>query len=127
MINYYDDILWSFNKSNDNVNFSTDNDTLDAYKKPIVSLWRAVILQAIMDIVTDYKRTDDKVEKFYAKNWALNFSEDFITVCEFAELDPKSVHKNIKEICKMDNIKNITTVIKSRLNKNSQHIFNITR
>ena len=58
---------------------------------PNVSLWRAVILQSILDRLTQSKRGDDIMARKNAKNWMNIQNEEFRTVCQFAQLEPTFV------------------------------------
>ena len=56
-----------------------------------VSLWRAVITQAIIDSVNTSKRGDRKKAKESALNWFDMANENFLLVCKFAEMCPDEV------------------------------------
>lgn len=62
------------------------------------AIWRAVVVQVIADLTTDnYKFTEQSRKyknKFYIK------SEDFKTVCEYADLNYSYVLKRINKILK---------------------------
>ena len=58
---------------------------------PEVSLWRAVILQSILDRLTQSKRGEDIMARKNAKNWMNINNEKFRTVCQFAQLEPDFV------------------------------------
>jgi len=95
--------------SNDSVSIQTSNghtnvshvklndiiDTCDNLKfdpsRNIVSLFRAVIMQSLIDIVSNSKRTEDKLAKRDAIDWMQINNPDFNTVCLFANLSPKWV------------------------------------
>lgn len=58
---------------------------------PEVALWRAVILQSILDRLTQSKRGSDIRARKNAKNWMNIKNEDFLAVCAFAQLEPDFV------------------------------------
>ena len=62
------------------------------------SLWGAVILQALVDATTDYKRTEYRIEKKKSTEWLLEATSDFISVCQMASMSPKYVRDKAKEI-----------------------------
>ena len=62
------------------------------------AMWRAVILQAFIDITNNYTRTEDKIAKYNAKSWLLKMSNDFIDVCVLADYDPYFVMQKAKEV-----------------------------
>ncbi len=78
-----------------------DNEKDNTMESNIRSLWRAVILQAIIDATGDYKRTENKLEKDKAKAWIEEEGEEFKLVCELAGYNHKYVKnkalKTIKE------------------------------
>ncbi|ABD44601.1 hypothetical protein ECHHL_0332 [Ehrlichia chaffeensis str. Heartland] len=70
------------------------------------SMWKAVILQAIIDSTSNYRRMENKLEKIKATNWLNDFSRDFITVCHFAGYNPLSVRNKAKRIISDNKILN---------------------
>jgi len=62
-----------------------------------VSLWRAVITQALMDAKSNSKKNSFIKAKKEAISWLLGGSDDFILVCELADLDSKYVMNNAKK------------------------------
>lgn len=67
----------------------------NAYLTPEVSLWRAVILQAILDRITQSKRIENIKARKDAEKWFDIKNEDFVTVCRFATLNPDFVIKQV--------------------------------
>ena len=71
---------------------------------PYVSLWRAVILQALQDAGSNSKKPEFKKNKARAISWLTIESDDLKEVCEMAELPVKYVMKSsakaIKNNCK---------------------------
>ena len=70
-----------------------------------VALWKAVVLQSILDSCTPIKNTDKindihEREKFNNKIQANTFLEtkDFELICSFANLDPDYIKKNKEKI-----------------------------
>ena len=62
------------------------------------SMWKAVILQAIIDSTSNYRRMENKLEKIKATNWLSDLSEDFVNVCHFAGYSPLSVRNKARKI-----------------------------
>jgi hypothetical protein len=62
---------------------------------PEVAIWKAVIMQAVLDIVNTSKRTEHKVAKENAINWFDVRNINFVTVCHYARLEPEWVVKKI--------------------------------
>ncbi|QJC27336.1 hypothetical protein ANPL_01125 [Anaplasma platys] len=60
------------------------------------SLWGAVILQAFIDITSNYKRTENNLEKTKAYNWINDMHSDFITVCHLAGYNPVYVRNKMR-------------------------------
>ncbi len=58
---------------------------------PEVALFRAVILQAIIDAVNNSKRTEDMVAKKSALEWLNLYNEDFLTVCDLAKMSANGI------------------------------------
>ncbi len=75
----------------------------------IESLWKAVILQAIIDATTNYKRKEYQLEKQKAISWLLKWNDDFITVCSMANCDPRYVRARAQAV--LDKKKHITRLI----------------
>jgi hypothetical protein len=53
-----------------------------------LALWRAVITQALMDAASNSAKMEAKHEKSQAVCWLTRYSEDFKTVCDFADYSP---------------------------------------
>ncbi|MDB1135203.1 hypothetical protein [Candidatus Anaplasma sp. TIGMIC] len=62
------------------------------------ALWGAVILQAMIDITSNYKRTENNLEKTKAYNWISDMHSDFITVCHFAGYNPIYVRNKMRSM-----------------------------
>ncbi|MGN7618587.1 MAG: hypothetical protein ACTJLM_00990 [Ehrlichia sp.] len=62
------------------------------------SMWKAVILQAIIDSTSNYRRMENRLEKIKATNWLSDLSEDFVNVCHFAGYSPLSVQSKARRI-----------------------------
>lgn len=60
------------------------------------ALWAAVITQALMDAGSESRKPEARHEKAKAIRWLLGNSEDFITVCQNADLDPQYVRGKAK-------------------------------
>ncbi|UQD54080.1 hypothetical protein [Anaplasma phagocytophilum] len=62
------------------------------------SLWGAVILQAMIDITSNYKRTENNIEKSKAYNWVSDMHNDFTTVCHLAGYHPMYVKRKMHRL-----------------------------
>ncbi|KJV65484.1 MULTISPECIES: hypothetical protein [Ehrlichia] len=82
-----------------------DNRVLEEYMS-YQSMWKAVILQAIIDSTSNYRRMENKLEKVKATNWLNDFSKDFITVCHFAGYNPLNIQSKTKSIISNNRILN---------------------
>lgn len=58
-----------------------------------MALWTAVITQALMDAGSESRKPDAQHEKAKAIRWLLGNSEDFVTVCQNAGLDPDNIRR----------------------------------
>lgn len=55
------------------------------------ALWRSVILQAFIDLKNNSKKKIANTYRVKATLWFNMKNKDFLTVCEYANLDPKYV------------------------------------
>jgi hypothetical protein len=60
------------------------------------AMWRAVITQALMDAASNSRKACSISERLKARVWLKGNSEDFITVCTFADMDPEYVKMQAK-------------------------------
>lgn len=65
--------------------------------RSIISLFRSVIMQALIDAMGQSKRTEDKIAKLQAIQWLRNNGKDFQMVCFFADLSPTWVMRKSQE------------------------------
>jgi hypothetical protein len=84
------------NPSNKEQNIKSKND--DNFLLFNRALWRAVILQAIIDIINESSRTESKVAKIEAKKWVFIDNEDFDNVCLMAGYKKDYIRKKIMDI-----------------------------
>lgn len=82
----------NFNADIDGRNISLAEDKFD-YTKDEVSLWRAVITQALMDAGSNSSKKEMLYAQSQAVSWLSANSEDFNTVCLMADMDPVEVRK----------------------------------
>ncbi|QXK91778.1 hypothetical protein HL033_03380 [Neoehrlichia mikurensis] len=95
------DILNSYEYCNTyNIDYFDDleSNELLGEQKRYNSLWEAVILQAMIDLTSNYKRTENKLEKIKAFNWINDLHDDFITVCYFTGYSPIYVRNKARKI-----------------------------
>ena len=62
-----------------------------------ISLFRAVIMQAITDCYTLSKRTEDANARYDAVEWFRLDNYDFLKICRYADMDPEFVLSKAKE------------------------------
>jgi hypothetical protein len=86
------------------------------------SLWRAVILQSIIDIVNNSSRTENKIAKIEAKQWVFKENEDFYEVCNLAGYNAKYVRKKIMEIMRQNLV---SKIIINKMSKEEKCNFNV--
>ena len=67
------------------------------------ALWRAVILQAILDACSNSGRTEDQLAKRDAKEWLLSNSNDFKQVAHLAGMAPDYARR--RALCAIENSK----------------------
>jgi uncharacterized protein (UPF0147 family) len=60
------------------------------------ALWQAVVVQAVMDILSNAKCPKVRRAKKQALNWLKKSNEDFLMVCSFAGFDPDFVIRGMK-------------------------------
>jgi hypothetical protein len=63
---------------------------------PCTALWRAVIMQALIDAGNNFKRAEYKNYKAQAISWLSGNSDDFLEVCMLADMEPDYVKKMTK-------------------------------
>lgn len=73
--------------SEGNINYDYGNDQFFCCR----ALWRAIIMQAILDLTSNSSRTEEKLAKKQAESWLLGNSIDFLDVCRWAEYSPQRV------------------------------------
>ena len=90
------------NNNNNNVNNNNKNNEKDfnyrysnnnLYFKSEIALWKAVILQALVDLQSNSKKKIANTYRIKALMWFNLKNEEFITVCNYAGLDPKYVYE----------------------------------
>ena len=91
------------------------------------ALWRAVIMQAITDIINNYSRTEDKIEKEFARQWILDGREDFLTVCSMAEYNSYYIQRKVKSIIKNNTKYNHNTLNVMKRKIDNKGINNINK
>lgn len=65
-------------------------------EKRIRGLWRAVIMQMLVDASNNSKKKQYKLYKTRALEWLKGDNADFFTVCALADMDPEYVKYQAK-------------------------------
>ena len=94
--------IHNINENDFNYKYSNDN----IYYKSEIALWKAVILQALLDLQTTSKKKIANTYRVKALMWFNLKNDEFLTVCNYAGLDPKYVY------------------LKSQIVKNNNNFFN---
>ncbi|MFY9589596.1 hypothetical protein [Rickettsia endosymbiont of Halotydeus destructor] len=68
---------------------------------PDVALRRAIITQAIIDATNISPKMEAKKMEYEAKGWIFGRSEDFLSICFEAEIEPSVVVRITKELIKL--------------------------
>lgn len=82
------------NSNCEDFNYKYSNDNF--YYKSEIALWKAVILQALVDLQSNSKKKIANTYRIKALMWFNLKNQDFITVCNYAGLDPKYVYKKAR-------------------------------
>ncbi len=67
-------------------------------------LWKAVILQAILDIKNNGNKVMDRVNRAKAILWINPNKKDFINACQMAEINPQRVYEYKLKLLKQQEI-----------------------
>ncbi len=79
------------NIEEEDFDFKYSNDNI--YYKSEIALWKAVILQALVDLQSNSKKKIANTYRIKALMWFNLKNEDFLQVCEYAGLDPNYVYE----------------------------------
>jgi|GEM_PF-2402959 len=63
----------------------------------VCALWKAVITQALIDAASNSKKRIDRLNKIRSIEWLREGGEDFVEVCNMANLDPQYVQRKALE------------------------------
>lgn len=61
------------------------------------ALWVAVITQAMMDALSNCKKSESQYQKHEARCWLTGNSKDFIDVCLSADMNPDYIRRKAKQ------------------------------
>lgn len=88
----------NINKNNtyEEFDYRYSNDNL--YFKSEIALWKAVILQALVDLQSNSKKKIANTYRIKALMWFNLKNKEFLTVCNYAGLDPKYVYEKSRLI-----------------------------
>lgn len=62
------------------------------------ALWRAVILQAMLDAVTRSRKPEAEHTRGQARKWLASRSRDFALVCDLGGMEPSYVRRMAKKV-----------------------------
>lgn len=68
---------------------------------PEVNMYKAVIMQHIIDCTNTSNNNESRRLEIEAKTWLFGNSKDFLIVCDFAKITPWEVQKIAKEAIQM--------------------------
>ena len=77
----------------ENTDFEYRYSNNNLYFKSEIALWKAVILQALVDLQSNSKKKIANTYRIKALMWFNLKNEEFLTVCNYAGLDPKYVYE----------------------------------
>lgn len=77
-----------------NYKYSNDN----VYYKGEIALWKAVILQAMVDLQSNSKKKIANTYRVKALMWFNLKNKEFLQVCNWAGLDPKYVYEKAMKV-----------------------------
>ena len=83
-MSYYQDLLKIMG-----INFATEMVKQD--KSSEIKLWRAVINNALGDVILTLSDRKSSIKKMEVHNWIMNNDDDFQQVCYYADLEPSNV------------------------------------
>lgn len=84
------------NKGLEEFNYKYSNDNI--YYKCEIALWKAVILQALVDLQSNSKKNIANTYRIKALMWFNLKNEEFIKICNWADLDPKYVIQKARKV-----------------------------
>ena len=78
-----------------NLNVSSEDNKINNSISPNVNLFRAVISQAVIDVLSNNPKLLQ--EKHEAKRWLFYSDKDFSQICDMAELDQQYTREKIRK------------------------------
>jgi uncharacterized protein YozE (UPF0346 family) len=81
-----------------NINCGTFESFYKVELNPEQALWKAVILQAFVDLKNNSKKKITKTYKLKSALWFNKSNENFAIVCDYADLNANYVHKFAERI-----------------------------
>jgi hypothetical protein len=67
-------------------------------RKRETSLWKAVVMQALVDLASKSNKKMAKIHRIRSIMWLNLLNKDFLTTCSLASLDPYYVYQKAQEI-----------------------------
>lgn len=81
------------NEANTNLKCILNIQEREMVYKKYRTLWRAVILQALVDLKSNSNKKSNNINRTQAMIWINPNKKEFKTVCERAELDPNFIYE----------------------------------
>jgi hypothetical protein len=72
---------------------------------PEQRLWRAVLAQAMYDLLSDNAEVEEDGYRMLAECWITNKHKDFVEVCRNAGFDPNYIHEQAHKLLKIKKLK----------------------
>ncbi|MDD2839887.1 MAG: hypothetical protein PHY80_02030 [Rickettsiales bacterium] len=91
-------IVQKTNTELEKFNYKYSNDNL--YYRGEIALWKAVILQGLIDLQSNSKKKIANTYRIKALMWFNLKNEEFLQVCNWAGLDPTYVYQKAKKVKK---------------------------
>lgn len=89
---------------------------------PEQRLWRAVIVQVMYDILSDYSNNyRDEGDESLALAWVQNKHKDFVDVCRNAGFEPDYIYKKIHNLINLKKLKKIGIIWNYKRKENNDY------
>jgi hypothetical protein len=79
-------------------------------KSPEQRLWKAVLAQAMYDLLSDNINTEEDGHRMLAECWASSKHQDFVDVCRNAGFEPDYIFKKVQKLITIKKLKKLGIV-----------------